>query len=327
MKYAFQDEQSLHLLLDLMSGGELQFHLNRFGVLPEKLVQFYTAGIVLAISYLHQKDIVYRDLKPENIMLDNDGYVRLTDLGLCSFIKSEQNLHRHCGTRSYMAPEQCCGIQGYNKSVDWWSLGVTIYQLLTGKNPFLKRIKKDSLQSPVKVKRASLKDMLMGKKESEESKENIDDNTNRINEQILKYQELITDYKDILNVLTYPNNISDSAKNLCIKFLELDPNKRLGSKGVEEIKLHPFFKNLDWNRYYEKHISPPFHPDSNYVNADYLEATVVGLARATRLNKEDIQTNLFPNFEYINHSIFQEEVLSTVHDTVKLINGLDPIKK
>jgi serine/threonine protein kinase len=61
------------------------------------------------------------------------GFVRLTDLGLCSFIKRDNRLHRHCGTRSYMAPEQCSGPQGYGKQVDWWSLGVTITHLLTGK--------------------------------------------------------------------------------------------------------------------------------------------------------------------------------------------------
>lgn len=60
MKYAFQDDQALHLMLDLMSGGELQFHLNRMGMIPEKLVQFYAAGLVLALGYLHQKNIVYR---------------------------------------------------------------------------------------------------------------------------------------------------------------------------------------------------------------------------------------------------------------------------
>ena len=97
--------------------------------------------------------VIYRDLKPENIMLDADGYVRITDLGLCAFIKEGERLHKHCGTRSYMAPEQCHGNQGYGKAADWWSLGVTVYQLLTGKNPFSHRKRGAAAPRPPKPDR------------------------------------------------------------------------------------------------------------------------------------------------------------------------------
>ena len=141
LKYAFQDEQTLYLITDLMTGGDMQFHLNRFGVFNESWVQFYAAGVLLGIEYLHSKGIVFRDLKPDNLLLDEAGFIRLTDLGLASFIAPDEYLHQHCGTRSYMAPEQTYGEAGYQKEVDYWSLGVLMYLMLTGTNPFSKRNK------------------------------------------------------------------------------------------------------------------------------------------------------------------------------------------
>ena len=148
LKYSFQDDQALYLITDLLTGGDLQYHLNRFGVFPESWVLFYTAEVLLGLEYLHSKNIVYRDLKPENLLLDEGGFLKITDLGLASFIQPNEFLHQHCGTRSFMAPEQTYGEQGYGKCVDYWSLGVLMFQMLTGTNPFSKRHKNNAPPNP-----------------------------------------------------------------------------------------------------------------------------------------------------------------------------------
>jgi len=102
----------------------------------EDLVRFYTAEIVLALEHLHGQGIVHRDLKPENVLLNGDGHICLTDFGLSKAMEEGQTTRTFCGTLEYMAPEMIKGA-GYDKSADWWSVGVLIYDMLTGNPPFL----------------------------------------------------------------------------------------------------------------------------------------------------------------------------------------------
>eukprot|EP01134_Creolimax_fragrantissima_P002017 CFRG2017T1 len=135
--YAFQTDGKLYLILEFKNGGELFTHLMKRGFFPEKHVKVYAAELVLALSHLHSLGIIYRDLKLENILLDNMGHIALTDFGL-----SKESMHdpldrtkSFAGTVEYMAPEMVMG-KGYCRTVDWWALGVLIYELLTGVPPF-----------------------------------------------------------------------------------------------------------------------------------------------------------------------------------------------
>eukprot|EP00004_Rigifila_ramosa_P009009 TRINITY_DN2046_c0_g1_i10.p1 TRINITY_DN2046_c0_g1~~TRINITY_DN2046_c0_g1_i10.p1 ORF type:complete len:311 (-),score=80.79 TRINITY_DN2046_c0_g1_i10:208-1140(-) len=137
LKFAFQTQHKLFLVLDYMPGGELFRLLRVEHKFTEARSKFYVIEIVLALEYLHKNNIIYRDLKPENILLGADGHIALTDFGLAKDNLPDGDVtYTICGTAEYLAPEVVDG-RGYDKSVDWWSLGTLIYEMLTGKPPFL----------------------------------------------------------------------------------------------------------------------------------------------------------------------------------------------
>lgn len=139
LHYAFQTDTKLHLILDYVSGGELFTHLYQRDHFSEADVRIYIGEIVLALEHLHKLGIVYRDVKLENILLDSDGHIVLTDFGLSKeFVTNETDrTYSFCGTIEYMAPEIIRGSRsGHGMSVDWWSLGILMFELLTGASPF-----------------------------------------------------------------------------------------------------------------------------------------------------------------------------------------------
>ena len=137
LKFAFQTVEKLYLVTDFMQGGELFYHLHKESRFDEDKIRFYVCEIILAIEYLHKRQVIYRDLKPENILLDAYGHVKLTDFGLSKFVFSNNNNKAFtiCGTPEYLAPEILTG-KGYDKAVDWWSLGCLTYEMLCGESPF-----------------------------------------------------------------------------------------------------------------------------------------------------------------------------------------------
>nr|XP_032834147.1 ribosomal protein S6 kinase alpha-3-like isoform X2 [Petromyzon marinus] len=214
LHYAFQTEGKLYLILDFLRGGDLFSRLSKEVMFTEEDVKFYLAELALALNHLHGVGIIYRDLKPENILLDEVGHIKLTDFGLSKeAIDHEKKAYSFCGTVEYMAPE-VVNRRGHGHAADWWSLGVLMFEMLTGTLPFQGRDRKETMAMILKAK------------------------------------------------LGMPQFLSSDAQSLLRNLFKRNPTNRLGAgpDGVGEIKRHPFFSTIDWNKLYRKEIHPPFKP-------------------------------------------------------------------
>ena len=210
LNYAFQDTQNLYFITEFLQGGELFFHLKKNGGFKEKAVKFYMSQVLLALEYMHNNNYIYRDLKPENIIIDNEGNIKLTDFGLSKLVKPKEMTYTLCGTKEYLAPEIIQG-QGYDKTCDWFSFGVVVFEMFLGYHPFKSKNTK------------------------------IDPNI-------------------YLRKIYIPEKIGKDAKDLIEKLFVVEPKKRLGFSSANEIKNHPFFKDIDFNKVLNKEYNPPFIP-------------------------------------------------------------------
>ncbi|KAF2642820.1 kinase-like protein [Massarina eburnea CBS 473.64] len=134
LRYSFQDIEYLYIVVDLMNGGDLRFHISR-KTFTEDAVRFWIAQLGCAVRYVHQQGIVHRDIKPDNVLLDSEGHVHLADFNVASDFTPNKPLTSKSGTLAYLAPEVYEG-KGYSCEVDWWSLGVVFYECIYNKRPF-----------------------------------------------------------------------------------------------------------------------------------------------------------------------------------------------
>jgi len=130
---AFQDDKNLYLLMEYIIGGEFFSHLRKAGRFPNDTSVFYAGQVALVFEHLHSLSILYRDLKPENLLLDRDGHCKVTDFGFAK--KVDYRTWTLCGTPEYLAPEIILS-KGHGKAVDWWALGILMYEMLAGYPPF-----------------------------------------------------------------------------------------------------------------------------------------------------------------------------------------------
>ncbi len=151
MHYAFEDTQNLYLVIDLMSGGDLRYHIGRNRKFTEEqtskcwyalpLKEFFVACMLLCLEYLHKNCILHRDIKPENLVFDEFGYLRITDLGIAR-VWNPENSKDTSGTPGYMAPEVMCR-QNHGVAVDYFAMGVIAYECMFGKRPYIGKDRKE----------------------------------------------------------------------------------------------------------------------------------------------------------------------------------------
>jgi len=158
MVYAFQDRENLFLVMDLMTGGDLRYHISRRKKFNEEQTKFFVASIVCGLEYIHNQGILHRDIKPENLVFDSQGYIRVTDFGIARVWRPD-NATDTSGTPGYMAPEVMCR-QNHGVAVDYYALGVIAYECMIGKRPYLgrdrKEIRDQILSKQVQIKRADI---------------------------------------------------------------------------------------------------------------------------------------------------------------------------
>ena len=141
MHYAFQDKDNLYLVIDILNGGDLRFHCSRYRKFSEEQTRFFIACMVHALSYVHENNVIHRDVKPENLILDDKGYVHLTDFGIAKENKGD-NSSETSGTPGYMSPEVILGI-GHSFSVDYYAIGVIGFEFMTGKRPYIGKTRRE----------------------------------------------------------------------------------------------------------------------------------------------------------------------------------------
>jgi len=273
LAYAYETKDSLCLVLTIMNGGDLKFHIYNMGGDPgfdmERAV-FHAAEVLCGLDHLHAQGIVYRDCKPENILLDDHGHVRISDLGLAVQIPEGEMVRGRVGTVGYMAPEVIDN-EKYTFSPDWFSFGCLIYEMIEGQAPF--RARKE------KVKR-----------------EEVDRRVKEVQETYSK--KFTEDAKSICQMLL-KKNVKERLG--CTN----------GRHGAVHVKAQDFYKSTNWKRLEAGMIDPPFVPDPHAVYAkDVLDIEQFSTVKGVNLDATD--DTFYSKFNTGSVSIpWQQEMIDT----------------
>jgi serine/threonine protein kinase len=282
LNYSFHSREDVYLILDLMTGGDLGFHLHQRGNFSKAECLYYAARIMLGLQALHDEKYVYRDLKPENCLLDEEGRVKITDLGLAT--KIAPDLTGAAGTRGYWAPEMLRrDPKGkrivYTHTVDWFSFGCCVAEFISGINPFRSE--------------AALNFGL------EKGKQN---------------KEKAIDYATVEMVPEFPpHRYEPDAADLCRRLLDKNEKTRLGAKGCQEIMAHPWFKSVNWDKIITDRESPPFIPlrDINAASREEISTFPEDKAyQETIITESDDE--LYQDWEWTNPNAFSAEVIEVL---------------
>uniref|UniRef100_A0A674D6F3 protein kinase C n=1 Tax=Salmo trutta TaxID=8032 RepID=A0A674D6F3_SALTR len=272
----FQTESRLFFIIEYVNGGDLMFHMQRQRKIPEEHARFYSAEISLALNYLHERGIIYRDLKLDNVLLESEGHIKLTDYGMCKEgLRPGDTTSTFCGTPNYIAPEILRG-EDYGFSVDWWALGVLMFEMMAGRSPF----------------------DIVG------STDNPDQNTEDYLFQVILEKQI-----------RIPRSLSVKAASVLKGFLNKEPKERLGchpQTGFADIMGHPFFRNVDWDLMEQKQVAPPFKPNiSGEFGLDSFDTQFTNEPIQLTPDDDDVVKKIdqseFEGFEYINPLLMSAE--------------------
>ncbi|CCI49481.1 unnamed protein product [Albugo candida] len=270
--FAFQTNERLYLGMKYYAAGDLFYHLNLRGNLSVRDARLYAAELVLAISYLHELNILYRDLKPSNIMIDDEGHIAVVDFGL-----SKQHIHGSSsgvrtlsGTAEYVAPEALAqaidGTREYGKAYDWWSLGVVLYEMLVGESPFYHENEHTMLQRIA-------------------------------NEQVVFPADFPKDALELARGLL----CKDPTERLgCSE-----------THGVDKIKSNPFFASINWESLARREIKAFWRPklsgdtDTRYVDPEFTDDGPPSALYDPSVNQKNINSRRFSQFSF--NYIFSSE--------------------
>ncbi|XP_014663126.1 PREDICTED: protein kinase C iota type-like [Priapulus caudatus] len=257
----------LFFVMEYVAGGDMMTHMQREKRIPEEHVRFYSGEIALALNFLHTRGIIYRDLKLDNVLLDKDGHVKLTDYGMCKDgLKPGEKTSTFCGTPNYIAPEILKG-DDYGCSVDWWALGVLMFEMMAGRSPF---------------------DIVMNA-----------DNPDQVTERYLFHVILE-------RTIRIPRSLTVKARQVLQGFLSKIPEERLGcdpETGLSDIKAHTFYKTIDWEKLECQLLKPPFLPelkdqcDVRYFDKQFTDEPVI-LSPDDKSMLKKINQSEFEGFDY-----------------------------
>eukprot|EP00850_Spirogloea_muscicola_P013870 SM000096S24899 [mRNA] locus=s96:388792:390912:+ [translate_table: standard] len=284
LKWAFQTEVKLYLILDYLPGGELFFHLEQIRTWKEDHVRFYAAEVLLALGHLHSLGVVYRDLKPENILLDAEGHIRLTDFGLAKqAVLDNTSASTFCGTPEYLGVQEVhyflfCIKLIHSSLLSSYNLGSFYKELDIPKN------KKNVMQ-------------LQRFYEARVTPPFFHTNVNIMYSQILHQN------------LQFPQHMSPVAQDLLKKMLVRDPERRLGAstRDCRDIQEHPFFAGVHWDAVLSKQITPPIIPylkgedDVSNFNEVFTKEQIIDASATLAFNKviaAKFDSSLFKGFSY-----------------------------